>query len=102
VERAIRYAEREGLETLTLPLLQKASLEEGLQVQLTEFFVQQSQKGQDFLFKRAAVGGPSPRSLDRNISTLKQTAREIHRWLRQKTNNQSLAQRRLAKMEKRL
>lgn len=102
VERAIRYAEREGSETLTLPLLQKALQEEGLQVRLTESFVQRSQKGHDFLSKRTAIGGPSPRSLDKNIFTLKQTLREIHRWLEQKIKNQSLAQRRLDEMEKRL
>jgi argininosuccinate lyase len=100
VERAIRYAERDGFEALTLPLLQKALMEEGLQVKLTESFVQRSQKGQDFLFKRAAVGGPSPRALDQNIFSLKQTLHTCRLWLKKKTRQQSLAQRRLAKMEK--
>ena len=102
VERAIRYAEREGFEALTLPLLLKASEEEGLQIKLTESFVQRSQKGQDILSQRAAVGGPSPRALDGHIFTLNQTLRKIHRWLKQKTTQQSRAKDTLAKMERAL
>jgi argininosuccinate lyase len=102
VERAIRYAEREGFEALTLPLLQKASQEEGLQIKLTDSFVQRSQKGHDFISKRAAVGGPSPRSSDKNISTLRQTLHKCQLWLKQKTAQQSRAKAELARMEQAL
>jgi argininosuccinate lyase len=102
VEKAIRYAEKEGFKVLPLPLLQKASQEEGLKIKLTESFAQRAQKGYDFISKRGAVGGPSPRSLNRNISTLKRTLKEFHRWLKQKATEQSRAKMRLARMEQAL
>ncbi len=102
VEKAIRYAEKEGFKTLTLPLLRKALQEEGLQVKLTESFVQQSQKAHDFISRRTAVGGPSPRSIDQNISTLKKTIHKCQLWLKQKTLQQSRAKAKLARMEQAL
>ncbi|HXZ36866.1 MAG TPA: argininosuccinate lyase [Thermodesulfobacteriota bacterium] len=102
VEKAIRYAEKEGFKVLPLPLLQKASQEEGLKIKMTKSFARRSQKGYDFISKRVAVGGPSPRSLDRNISTLKRTLQEFHRWLKQKVTEQSRAKMKLARMEQAL
>jgi argininosuccinate lyase len=102
VEKAIRYAEKEGFEKLTLPLLRKASQEEGLEIKLTESFVQQSQKAHDFISKRTVVGGPSPRSMDQNISTLKKTIHKCRIWLKQKTLQQSHAKAKLARMEQAL
>jgi len=102
VEKAIRYAEKEGFEALPFPLLQKTSQEEGLGIKLTESFVQRSQKGEDILLKRAAVGGPSPRSLDKNISLLKRALHKCHLWLKQKTAQQSRAKAKLARMERAL
>ena len=99
-ERAVRYAEEEGAEGITLPVLRKALQEEGLKIKMTGAFLQKAQEARVFIAKRAAVGGPSPRSLDNNISSLKQTLQEFHRWLKQKKTRQSLAQRRLAEMEK--
>jgi argininosuccinate lyase len=102
VERAIRYADKEGIEVLTLPLLQKGSQAEGLKVKLTESSVPRAQDGQAIISRRAAIGGPSPRSLNRNIHTLEQSLREIRRWRMQKTRQQFLARKRLAEMEKEL
>ncbi len=102
VEKAIRYAEKEGFEALPFPLLQKTSQEEGLEIKLTESFVQRSQKGEDILLKRAAVGGPSPRSLDKNITILKRGLHKCHLWLKQKTAQQSRAKAKLARMERAL
>ena len=102
VERAIRYAEKEGFKVLTLPLLQRASREEGLKIKLIESLAQRAQKGHDFISKRAAVGGPSPQSLDCKISTLKQTLQEFQRWLKQKATEQSRAKMKLARMEQAL
>jgi argininosuccinate lyase len=100
VERAIRYAEEEGLEVIPLPLLQKASQKAGLEIKLTESFVEKAQKGGACISKRTAVGGPSPRSLNRNISILGQTLQEFHRWLKQKSAQQSLSKGKLARMER--
>jgi hypothetical protein len=99
VERAIRYAEKEGFKVLPLPLLQKASQEEGLRIKMTESFAERAQKGYESISKRDAVGGPSPRSLNCSISTMKQTLQEFHRWLRQKATEQSRAKIKLAQME---
>jgi argininosuccinate lyase len=99
-ERAIRCAEKEGAEGITLPVLQKALQEEGLKIKMTGASLQKAQEARVFIARRAAAGGPSPRSLDKNISSLKQTLQEFHRWLKQKKTRQSLAQRRLAEMEK--
>jgi hypothetical protein len=40
--------------------------------------------------------------MNRNISTLKQTLQEFHRWLKQKATEQSHAKMRLARMEQAL
>jgi argininosuccinate lyase len=102
VEKAIRYAEKEGFKVLPLPLLQKASQEEGLKIKMIESFAQRAQKGYDFISKRDAVGGPSPRSLNCSISTMKETLQEFSRWLRQKAAEQSRAKIKLARMEQAL
>ncbi|NWF54358.1 MAG: argininosuccinate lyase [Syntrophaceae bacterium] len=102
VERAIRYAEKEGLDRLTLPLLQKASQEEGLRFKVSEAFIRQSQKSDVFISRRAAAGGPSPGALEKNISTFARTLQESKLWLKQKALQQALAQKLLAKMEKTL
>jgi argininosuccinate lyase len=99
-ERAVRYAEKEGAEGITLPGLRKALQEEGLKIKMTGAFLQKAQEARVFIAGRAAAGGPSPRSLDKNISSLEQTLQEFYRWLKQKKTRQSLAQRRLAEMEK--
>lgn len=101
-ERAIRYAEKEGTEGITLPVLRKALQEEGLKIKLTGSFLQKAQEARASLARRAAAGGPSPQSLKKNISSLKQTLQGFRRWLKQKKTRQSLAQRRLAEMEKRV
>ncbi len=98
-ERAVRYAEKEGAEGITLPVLRKALQEEGLKIKMTGAFLQKAQEARVFIAKRDAVGGPSPRSLDKNISSLKQTLQEFHRWLKQKNTRQSLAKTKLARME---
>jgi argininosuccinate lyase len=99
-ERAVRYAEKEGAEGITLPVLRKALQEEGLKIKMTGAFLQKAQEARVFIAKRAAVGGPSPRSLDENISSLKQTFQEFHRWLKQNNTRQSLAKTKLARMER--
>ena len=101
-ERAVRYAEKEGAEGISLPVLRKALQEEGLKIKITGAFLQKAQEARVFIAKRAAAGGPSPRSLDNNISSLKQTLQEFYRWFKQKKMRQYLAQRRLAEMEKRV
>ena len=102
VERAIRYAEKEGFKVLPLPLLQKASQEEGLKIKMTKSFAQRAQKGYDIISRRDVAGGPSPRSLNCSISAMKQTLQEFHRWLRQKATEQSRAKMKLARMEQAL
>jgi argininosuccinate lyase len=102
VEKAIRYAEKEGFKVLPLPLLQKASQEEGLKIKMTESFAQRAQKKYDLISRRDAAGGPSPRSLNCSISTMQQTLQEFHRWLRQKATEQSRAKIKLARMEQAL
>jgi argininosuccinate lyase len=99
-ERAVRYAEKEGAEGITLPVLRRALQEEGLRIKMTGAFLQKAQEARVFIAKRAAAGGPSPRSLDKNISSLKQTLQEFHRWLKQKNTRQSLAKTKLARMER--
>ena len=99
-ERAVRYAEKEGAEGITLPVLRKALQEEGLKIKMTGAFLQKAQEARVFIAKRAAAGGPSPRSLDKNISSLKQTLQESHRWLKQKNTRQSLAKTKLTRMER--
>jgi argininosuccinate lyase len=99
-ERAVRYAEKEGAEGIALPVLRKALQEEGLKIKMTGAFLQKAQEARVFIAKRAAVGGPSPRSLDKNISSLKQTLQEFRRWLKQKNTRQSLAKTKLARMER--
>ena len=100
VEKAIRYAEKEGAEAVTLRVLKKALQEEGLRIKVTEAFVQKVQEGQVFIAKRAAIGGPSPRALDKNISLLKQSLQKSRRWLNRKTKQQSAAKANLARMER--
>jgi argininosuccinate lyase len=100
VERAIRYAEREGAEALSLPAMQRALQEEGIKIKPGEAFIRRAQEARDFLAKRAAEGGPSPRSLDRSISRLNQTLRKSRSWLHRKVRQQSAAKANLARMER--
>jgi hypothetical protein len=81
-------------------VLRKALQEEGLKIKMTGAFLQKAQEARVFIAKRAAAGGPSPRSLDKNISSLKQTLQESHRWLKQKNTRQSLAKTKLTRMER--
>jgi argininosuccinate lyase len=100
VEKAIRYAEKEGAEAFSLPVLTKALQEEGIKGKLNETFIQKAQEAQVFIAKRAAVGGPSSRSLDQNISRLHQSLQESRRWLNRKVKRQSAAKANLARMER--
>jgi argininosuccinate lyase len=100
VEKAIRFAEKEGAEGLTLPVLKEALQEEGLKINVTEAFVQEVQEGQVLIAKRAAIGGPSPRVLDKSISRLKQSLQKSRRWLTRKIKQQSAAKGDLIRMER--
>jgi len=100
VEKAIRYAEKEGAEALSLPVLTKALQEEGIKVKLSEAFILKAQEAKVFLAKRTAGGGPSPRSLDRNISRLEQSLQESRRWMTRKVKQQSVAKANLTRMER--
>jgi len=100
VEKAIRYAEKEGAEALSLPVLTKALQEEGIKVKLSEAFILKAQEAKVFIAKRAAGGGPSTRSLDQNISLLNQSLQESRRWLNRKVKQQSVAKANLIRMER--
>ncbi len=100
MERAIRYAEKEGAEGISLPVLTKALREEGIRIKLSEAFIREAQEAQFSVARRNAVGGPSPRSSDKNISLLKQTLQKSRRWLNRKLRQQAAAKTNLARMER--
>jgi argininosuccinate lyase len=100
VEKAIRYAEKEGAEGLSLPALTKALREEGIKIKLSEAFIRTAQEAQFFIARRNAVGGPSPRSSENNISLLRQSLQKSRRWLNRKVRQQAAARTNLARMER--
>jgi argininosuccinate lyase len=99
VEKAVKYAESEGAETVTPSALKKALQEEKVAVKPTEAFVQKAQESRVFLSRRIAAGGPSPQTFDAHVSSLRQSLGSFRRWLSRRIKQQSLAKIRLNGME---
>jgi hypothetical protein len=61
-----------------------------------------AQEAGQIVSRREAIGGTSPQALRRNILSLNRTLTISRKWLTKKRNQKSLAQSRLAEMERHL
>jgi argininosuccinate lyase len=102
VEKAVRYSEAEGVEHVSISALRRAAKEEGLNVRIDAKLVQAAQEPRDIVSRRKAIGGTSPRALQKNILAVFSQLQSIHRWLTKKRNQQSVAKTRLTEMERNL
>jgi len=102
MEKAVKYSEAEGGEHITASALNRALKEEGLGLKMDERSILAAQEPRDVVSRRKAIGGSSPRSLQRNFLSASGQLHILQRWLRDKAYKQSMAKTRLADMERNL
>jgi argininosuccinate lyase len=102
LEKAVKYSEAEGVEHISFFALQRALKEEGLKVKMDEKMIGLAQDPKQIVSRRKAIGGTSPQALGRNILSLNRSLKISRKWLTKKRNQASLAQSRLAEMERNL
>jgi len=102
VEKAVRYSEAEGAESVSISSLKRALKEEDLSLKIDERFVRLAQDPELIVSRRNAIGGTSAQALPKNIFSVSHQMQILRRWISQKRKQQSLAKTRLAEMERNL
>jgi argininosuccinate lyase len=102
MEKAVKYSEGEGLESISTVALQKALKEEGLRLPIEGKLVVLAQEPKRIVSRRRAIGATSPQALGKNILFLNRSLKNDRRWLTKKRAQQALAQSHLSKMEESL
>jgi argininosuccinate lyase len=100
VEKAVRDSESEGLEKVSFGALERALKEEGINLQIGEKFVLESQKAEHIVSRRKTIGGTSRQALERNFVSLEERLQDMRKWLQQKRKQENRAKNLLAEIER--
>jgi argininosuccinate lyase len=102
VEKAVRYAEKEGLEKVSSQHLEKALREMKIKVQVSAMEIEKIQMPEAMRSQLVAIGAPSERKLKENILSLKKRLKTHREWYLSKQRQLDKAKGLLSQMEKQL
>jgi len=98
VEKAVKYAEKEGGEKITAGALRSALREEKITLKFQEEEIEQCQVPACVLRERKTKGGPSPRVLKGEIARFEGAVQRYRDWLKEKIAKVEKARAELRKM----
>jgi len=102
VEKAVKYSESEGAETVSYNALSRALDEMNLQLPISPGLVQDWQEPAAGVNRRKAIGGPAPEVVTKAVEKLTAQMQEMEKWLEEKCNRIQAARSRLEEVEKAL
>jgi argininosuccinate lyase len=102
VERAVRYAETEGQDNISLRAFERALKEGKIPLSGAPKFLDTFRDPKNLVGLRKATGGPSPTALQEHISLLDRSKKSILKWVSAKRKKLSAAELLLRKQEKAL
>lgn len=102
VERAVRYAETEGQDNISLRAFERALKEEKIPLSAAPKFLDTFRDSKSLVGLRKATGGPSPEALQEHISLLDRSKKSLFKWVSARREKLSAAELLLRKQEKAL
>lgn len=102
VEKAVKYSESEGAETVSYDALCKALDEMNLRVPISPGLVEEWQEPAAAVKRREAIGGTAPKVVTSGVEQLTAHVLEMEKWLKEKENQIQTARKRLEEIEKAL
>lgn len=102
IERAVKYSEAEGAETVTDKALSQALGEMDLQLSLPQDYASTRQDPRQALERRSAIGGPKPTLVLQAIEGLEHTLEELSQWAEHTRQHLTSSHTRLEEMEQAL
>jgi argininosuccinate lyase len=102
VEKAVKYSEAEGRETVSYEALDKALKEMDLQLSVSPDSVRNWQEPAPCVNRRKAIGGPAPEVVEEAVKALTAHVQKTKEWLQEKSNQIQSAKNRLEEIEKEL
>jgi argininosuccinate lyase len=102
VEKAVKYSESEGTETVSYDALSKAANEMNLSLTISPDLVRDWQEPAPCVSRRKAIGGPATEVVTKAVAGLTAQVQEAKQWLQDKSNQIQSAKSRLEEVEKEL
>jgi len=100
VERAVKYAEREGLEEISLSSLEKSLREMKIEMPIREPWVQKFQDPRSIVARYGSIGMPSEKGLREEMASLQERLAAHREWIRMKRKEMERAKEMLSRMER--
>jgi len=100
VEKAVQYSEREKKERVSYSSLKKAIDEMKIQIPITEEEIERVQNPEWVLTQISAIGTPSKRRLEENMTSLRRKLDAHWDWVKQENNKILKAKQLILRMEK--
>ena len=102
VEKAVKYSESEGTETVSYDALGKALKEMNLPLPVSPDSVRDWQEPARCVNRRKTIGGPAPEVITEAVEGLTAHVQKMKEWLQEKSNQIQSAKNRLEEVEKEL
>jgi len=102
VEKAVKYSESEGTETVSYNALSKALKEMNLPLPISPGLVRDWQEPAAGVNRRKAIGGPASEVVTKAVEGLTSQVQKMKQWLQERSNQIQSAKSRLEEVEKEL
>ena len=102
VEKAVKYSESEGAETVSYNALRKALKEMDLPLTISPDLVRDWQEPAAGVNRRKAIGGPASEVVTKAVEGLTSQVQKMKQWLQEKSNQIQSAKSKLEEVEKEL
>ncbi|HSR13603.1 MAG TPA: argininosuccinate lyase, partial [Thermodesulfobacteriota bacterium] len=102
LEKAIKYSEEEGSETVSRPTFERAMREEGLDSPMAAKLLGGSENPRRIVSRRRARGGPAPGVLSHHAGALKRSVEDSRKWLERMMRQKAFSKALLERMEKKI
>jgi argininosuccinate lyase len=102
VEKAVKYSDKEGKESVSYQSLKKALAEMKINIPIKEKDVEKMQRPERILDQTPSIGTPSERRVREHIASLRERIKINRDWLTRQKRKMDKARGLVAKMEKEL
>jgi argininosuccinate lyase len=102
MEKAVKYSEKEGKGEVTFKSLKKALREMKVDLSLSEQDVKKVQRPERILSQSLAIGTPSAKRVQENLSSLREKVKESRAWLTLRRRKIEKAKELMGRMERQI
>ena len=102
MEKAVKYSEREGKAEVSYQSLKRALKEMKIDLSVTEQDVKKVQRPERILSQNLAIGTPSAKRVQENVSSLREKVKESRAWLTLRRRKIEKAKELMGRMERQI